>query len=178
MISCDAFRSRFAPSTEDAQLLEHLRSCDACLDHAAGIDPDVLFRAIGVGEMTPPGGVEAFVDDVMRQVRVRDAETAVESSHRPAVLSWTRRLAVAATFTVAVTSATLFYFRAPATTPGSALTPAAAIARPVAASPVALVSLPSVERYDSNNATIVEVPAETADTAIVMIFDEDLPADL
>ncbi|HEX7154726.1 MAG TPA: hypothetical protein VF618_24785 [Thermoanaerobaculia bacterium] len=181
MIGCDAFRSRFVPATDDAKVLEHLRACDACLDHAAGIDPDVIFRAIGVEEMVPPGGVDAFVDDVMRQVRVREAEATVDSHPaRPVltpVLTWTRRLAIAATLTGAISGATMFYFRAPASSQGVHI-PTVAMLRPAATTSVALVSQPAIERYDSNNATIVEVPAETADTQIVMIFDEDLPADL
>jgi len=42
-----------------------------------------------------------------------------------------------------------------------------------------LTTKPIVETYDSQNATIVEVPTdETDDVKIVMIFDENLPADL
>ncbi|HEX8152758.1 MAG TPA: hypothetical protein VF698_06530, partial [Thermoanaerobaculia bacterium] len=70
MITCEQFRARFAPDTNEAALLEHLRSCDACLDDAARIDPDVMFRAIGGGELIPPGGIDAFAADVMREVRL------------------------------------------------------------------------------------------------------------
>ena len=35
MISCDSFRTRFHAGTDDAALLEHLRTCDRCLDFAA-----------------------------------------------------------------------------------------------------------------------------------------------
>ena len=43
-----------------------------------------------------------------------------------------------------------------------------------------LATKPVVETYQSNNATIVEVPSGEAsdDVKIVMIFDENLPADL
>ena len=42
-----------------------------------------------------------------------------------------------------------------------------------------LATKPIIETYDSENATIVEVPSEEADDVkIVMIFDENLPADL
>lgn len=169
MISCDAFRTRFAPATEDAALLDHIRTCDRCLDFAANVDPDVMFRALGGGDMIPPGGVDAFVDDVMRQVRVRGAETVLDA--RPA-MSWSRRLAVAATVTITVTGATLLYRFENA--------PAASVPHVAAAKPRILTTKPVVETYDSENATIVEVPSDQAgdDVKIVMIFDENLPADL
>jgi hypothetical protein len=45
--------------------------------------------------------------------------------------------------------------------------------------PVKLTTKPIVETYDSQNATIVEVPNENASNVqVVMIFDEKLPADL
>jgi hypothetical protein len=167
MMSCDSFRARFAPATEDPALLEHVRTCDRCLDFAAEVDPDVMFRALGGSEMIPPGGVDAFVDDVMRQVRVRQAETAVET--RP-TLSWTRRLAMAASITVAVTAGTMAYRygHVPVTAPAQM------------AHQKILTTKPVVETYDSDKATIVEVPAEGAadDVKIVMIFDENLPKDL
>lgn len=175
MISCEAFRTRFDASTEDPALLEHLRACDRCLDFAANVDPDVLFRSLGGAELVPPGGVDAFVSDVMRQVRVRDAETAAAARHR--VISWPRRLAIAATIAAGLTG-TLLTYRANA--PAVAPQPLARMARasaPVAAQ--ALVTKPVVETYDSQNATIVEVPGESSDDVkVVMIFDENLPADL
>src|SRR5258708_35729805 len=67
-MNCIEFRSAFAPATDDAAILEHVRSCDPCLDFAAHADPDIMFRAIGGAEMIPPGGVDAFVGDVMRAV--------------------------------------------------------------------------------------------------------------
>ena len=166
MISCDSFRTRFHANTDDAALLEHLRSCDRCLDFAAHADPDVLFRALGVGEMIPQGGVDAFVGDVMQQVRVRGAETTVASAR---VVAWPRRLAMAAAVATAVFGATLVR------------TPQA----PVDMNPIqrasfrTLTTKPVVASYESQNATIVEVPtAEADDVKIVMIFDENLPADL
>ncbi len=170
MISCDTFRTRFHTNTEDAALLAHIRTCDRCLDFAANVDADVMFRALGGAEMVPPGGVDAFVDDVMRQVRVRGAETVVETPH---AMSWTRRLAVAATIAVTVTAATLVYRSQDVPVP----------AQQIAAAPVQskiLTTKPVVETYDSQNATIVELPTEDAgdDVKIVMIFDESLPADL
>ena len=175
MISCDSFRTRFHAATDDPALLEHIRSCDRCLDVAANVDPDVMFRALGGAEMVPPGGVDAFVDDVMRQVRVRGAETVVETPH---ALSWTRRLAVAATIAVTVTGATMVY-----RSQGVPATPQRIAAAPVQ-SKILTTKPPStkavIETYDSQNATIVELPTEEAgdDVKIVMIFDESLPADL
>ena len=56
MISCQTFRSTLEPGTHDAEVLEHLRSCDACLDFAVEIDPDNFFRLLGCDDMVPPGG--------------------------------------------------------------------------------------------------------------------------
>ena len=171
MMSCDSFRTRFVPSTDDPALLDHIRSCDRCLDFAASVDPDVMFRALGGSEMVPPGGVDAFVGDVMRQVRVRQAETALEAA--PPV-SWTRRLALAASVTVAVTAGTLAY--------RYGHVPVAAPQQMAQARPIQkiLTTKPIVETYDSDNATIVEVPDQGTgdDVKIVMIFDENLPKDL
>ena len=171
MISCDSFRTRFHANTEDAALLDHIRSCDRCLDFAATVDADILVRSLGGSDMVPPGGVDAFVDDVMRQVRVRTTETAIEA--RPAT-SWARRLAVAAALAITVTGATMFY--RPDKTAVTSAPQIAAVARPAKV----LTTKPVVETYDSVNATIVEVPSEEAgdDVKIVMIFDESLPADL
>jgi hypothetical protein len=173
MISCDAFRTRFAADPDSVAVLEHLRACDRCLDFAVQSDPDVMFRAIGGNEMIPPGGVDAFVDDVMQQVRVRSAESTVAARK---VVSWPRRLAVAATLVAGMTGAML-YNQATNTAPGAPV----AIARGI--SPVTskkLATKPVVETYESESATIVEMPSEGAgdDVKIVMIFDENLPADL
>jgi hypothetical protein len=172
MITCESFRTRFHAATEDAALLEHIRTCDRCLDFAASVDPDVMFRALGGSDMVPPGGVDAFVDDVMRQVRVRDAESTV---HAGKVVSWPRRLAVAATIAAGITGAMLFS-RGDAPT----MTHSTTIARVAPAPAKIFTTKPVVESYDSENATIVEVPGEEAgsDVKIVMIFDENLPADL
>jgi hypothetical protein len=173
MISCESFRTHFAIDPDDALVLEHLRACDRCLDFAAQSDPDIMFRALGGGEMIPPGGVDAFVDDVMQQVRVRAAESTVAARN---VIRWPRRLAVAATIAAGLTGAMLYN---QATRP-TAVTPVL-VARSVA--PVTaqkLTTKPIVETYESDSATIVEVPSEGAadDVKIVMIFDENLPVDL
>lgn len=173
MISCDAFRKRFVADTDDALVLEHLRACDRCLDFAVETDPDVMFRAIGGGEMIPPGGVDAFVTGVMQQVRVRAAESTVTAR----VVSWPRRLAVAATLAAGITGAMLYNQSTSSTTPTSPVAIARAVA-PVTAQKFA--TKPVVETYESQSATIVEMPSEGAadDVKIVMIFDENLPADL
>ena len=172
MIGCESFVARFAPGTEDAELLEHLRSCDRCLDLAAHLDPDVMFRALG-GDAIPPGGVELFVDEVMQQVRVRG----VESAATPRVASWPRRLAIAATLAAGISGALLFR-GIDAPTPSDA-TPIA-IARGISpVSPAKLTTKPVVETYESENATIVEMPSQAGDDVqLVMIFDENLPVDL
>ena len=165
MMSCETFRTNFQAATEDATLLAHLRACDRCLDFAANADPDVMFRALGGDDLVPPGGVDSFVDDVMRQVRVRGAENVVITPHP---VSWTRRLAVAATITVAFTSAT--FVASHRNRPD---------ATGVARASITLTTKPIVETYESDSATIVEVPNEASDDVkIVMIFDENLPADL
>ncbi|HEX6642194.1 MAG TPA: hypothetical protein VF215_13830 [Thermoanaerobaculia bacterium] len=174
MISCETFRVRFEAATEDPAVLEHLRSCDRCLDFAAQEDPDVMFRALGGGEMIPPGGVDAFVVDVMQQVRVRDAETTVAARHP---VSLTRRLAIAATLAAGITGAVLYNQATRVAPIGMAPQVVRAIA-PV--TPQKLTTKPVVETYESDSATIVEMPSEGAadDVKIVMIFDENLPADL
>lgn len=175
MTSCLEFRSLFHAGTNDPALLEHLRSCDPCLDYAAHLDPDVMFRAIGGDDLVPPGGVDAFVEDVMRAVHVRSKEDVVESHH---VLSWPRRLAVAATIAASVAGATLVYQheRQPVPLRGTEI---AAVMPHHTVAPAKLETKPVVETYSSRNATIVEVPSEGAgDTKIVMVIDDKLPADL
>jgi hypothetical protein len=174
MISCDAFRKRFEVDIDNPAVLEHLRSCDRCLDLSVQTDPDLMFRALGGGEMIPPGGVDAFVVDVMQQVRVRAAESTVESRK---VVSWPRRLAVAATLAAGMTGAML-YNQATSSLVAVAPPPMARTFAPITAKK--LTTKPVVETYESDSATIVEMPSEGAadDVKIVMIFDENLPADL
>jgi hypothetical protein len=166
MISCQNFQSKLQPGSTDAELLEHLRTCDVCLDHALSIDPDNFFRAIGGQELVPPGGVDAFAADVMAQVRLRQAEGSVARRFLVAP----RRLAAAAAIVVTIGVSALVYDNAGNRAPAPA---------PAAVRPVQLATKPVVERYDSRNATIVEVAGEGKDDAqVVMIFDESLPADL
>jgi hypothetical protein len=172
MISCQSFRATLQPGTRDPQLLEHLRRCDACLDFAVQIDPDAFFRALGGGELVPPGGVDAFVDDVMAQVRGRKAETAIEP--RGLVFTHMRRLAVAATIAIAVTAGLIVSNHQPVQRPVTTVAQHAAVS-----AQHSLVTKPVVDSYDSKNATIVEVPSDKKDDVqVVMIFDDSLPADL
>jgi anti-sigma factor RsiW len=167
MITCQAFRSRLQPGTTDAEVLEHLRNCDACLDHAMAIDPDNFFRAIGGEEMEPPGGVDAFASGVMAQIRMRKTEGSVARRF----LIAPRRLAAAAVIILAVGIS----FFASQTSFQSDPVPRATAVRPV----VQFATKPVVETYDSKDATIVEMPTEGKnDPQVVMIFDESLPADL
>lgn len=176
MISCNAFRANLSPGSSEPELLEHLRHCDACLDHAVGVDPDFLFRSIGGEDLVPPGGVEAFTHDVMQQLHVRTTESRL--AHR--VLSWPRRLAVAATIAAGITGAAIVWQHeqhAIVSLPPMAATAPKPVAQLAAAR--SLTTKPVVETYDSKNATIVEVPSEGSnDVKVVMIFDEQLPADL
>jgi hypothetical protein len=168
MITCTKFRASFEPATENPEVLEHVRACDACLDYAASIDPDIMFRAIGGDDLVPPGGIDAFVGDVMREVHLRATESA---THR--VISWPRRLAVAATLVAGITGGALVWDRGRIVTPVITQPPVARIA------PAAMTSRPVIEKYDSDSATIVEMPTGSAnDAQIVMIIDEKLPADL
>ncbi len=168
MISCQTFRATVRPGTDDSNVLEHLRSCDACLDHAVSIDPDFFFRSIGGSEMVPPGGVDNFVSDVMAQVRMRQTEG---SSMRRLPLNQYLRAAAALLFVIAGTTGVYrFSSVAPAIAPIT--TAAVQIHKPLTTKAV-------VETYQSQNATIVEMPtASAADAKVVMIYDDSLPADL
>lgn len=169
MINCQAFRASVRPGSEDVNVLEHLRSCDACLDYAVSVDPDFFFRSLGGDGLIPPGGVDNFVGGVMAQVRLRQAEgsTAVRLSLNPFL-----RVAAAVLFVVAGTLGFYRYEqREMTTTP--VITPPRAVALHVTTTKAV------VETYQSKNATIVEMPAASpADAKIVMIYDSSLPADL
>jgi hypothetical protein len=175
-MSCTEFCAGFHAGTNDPALLQHLRTCDACLDFAAHIDGDVIFRALGGEEMVPPGGVDAFVGDVMHAVHLRGAEGTLAFRGE---INWTRKLAIAAALAVGITGGSIVYQieRSQATHPSQM----AAVARPAASAAiqVPLTTKPVVQTYSSANATIVEVPNEgTSDTQVVLIVDENLPADL
>jgi hypothetical protein len=171
MMTCSYFRTNLQPGNADAAMLEHLRHCDACLDFAMSVDPDLFFRSLGGEDLVPPGGIDAFVGDVMSQVRVHDAEAALAPHH--SVSAW-QRWAVAATVAAGVTGATLAYrYEQSVVVQQPVHVMATAKARPT---PTATKSF--VETYSSHDATIVEMPNDGSDTKVVMIFDDKLPADL
>jgi hypothetical protein len=171
---CDEFRAACRqPDELGTEELAHMRACTACLNHAIAVEPDLMFRGLG-GEIEPDGGVDAFVGDVMHEIRFRKAERIVDAGHRFAPV---QRWAVAAAAAVAVISGAIFWPRADrVVVPG---TPAAVVASAPASLAVTVSSRPVVESYGSSSAMIVEVPSEeTSDLKVVMIFDESLPADL
>lgn len=175
MMTCRQFRANLQPGTADTALLEHLRHCDACLDYAMGIDPDLFFRSIGGEELVPPGGLDAFVGDVMSQVRVRSAETSLAPRH--AASAW-RRLAIAATIVAGVTGTSLVYRLERSVPAPQHVAQTLLSVRRAKPHPAALATKSFVETYSSHNATIVEVPNDGSDAKVVMIFDDTLPADL
>jgi hypothetical protein len=173
MMTCSYFRANLQPGTADSAMLEHLRHCDACLDFAMNVDPDLFFRSLGGDELVPPGGVDAFVSGVMSQVRVHDVEASLVPRH--SVSAW-QRWAIAATVAAGVTGGTLAY-RYEHTAPAAhAVAQTLVQAAKPHQGPSATKSF--VETYSSHDATIVEMPSDGSDTKVVMIFDDKLPADL
>jgi hypothetical protein len=174
-MTCETFRSTFTAGDERPEILEHFRSCDACLELAVRTDPDVLFRALGGSdELIPPGGIDNFVGEVMQQIHVRGKES--EMLHRR-VVAWPYRWAAAAAVTFAILSTLTL------NDPRQHAVPAAtklAAARPtMMQTNITVPDRPAVENYSSDTATIVEVPNEGAsDVKIVMVFDESLPSNL
>ena len=142
MMTCSYFRANLQPGNADAAMLDHLRHCD-----------------------------DAFVGDVVSQVRVHDAEAALPPRH--AVSVW-QRWAIAATVAVGITGATVAYrYEHQVAAPKPAHIIAAAKPRPAVTATKSFV-----ETYSSHDATIVEMPNDGSDTKVVMIFDDKLPADL
>jgi hypothetical protein len=174
-MTCETFRSTFQAGDERPEILEHFRSCDACLEFAVQTDPDVLFRALGgADELIPPGGIDNFVGEVMQQIHVRGKES--EMVHRR-VVAWPYRWAAAAAVTFAMLSTLVInQQRQPAVPAGTRI----AAVRPMTVhTNVTASDRPAVENYSSDTATIVEVPNEGAsDVKIVMVFDESLPSNL
>ena len=169
MISCQAFRAN--AGSREPEVLEHLRKCDVCLEYAVSVDPDHFFRAIGGEELEPPGGVDAFTSDVMAQVRLRQAEGSVARRF----LIPPRRLAAAAAIVVAIGAGALVYERTEQNVGPALSRPAPTESR----RHVITATKPVVETYQSQGATIVELPSQGSNDAnVVMIFDDSLPADL
>ena len=167
---CEDFQEAVLSEVESTEVLDHLRTCENCLNRAVDQNPDLMFRAIG-GELEPPGGVDEFAADVMHQIHVRDAERTMSTpARRSAFQRWA--LAAAATFMV-VTSAIFWPRGTTVETP----VPVAQVSQQTLAAP--LTVRPVVEHYDAPNAMIIEIPEEeTSDLKVVMIFDESLPADI
>lgn len=169
-MSCDSFRRILrtgAPLEGDA--LAHMRACAACLEAAVAADPENLFRSLGGQEMTPPGGVEHFVQSVMDGVQVRRTESRL--SNVRAFPAWSRWAAAAVLGTGLIGAALVYQPQPP-------VVPTAAIQKPAPAAQVAIAaSRPVVENYENSNATIVQL-ASNDDMQVVMVFDESLPADL
>jgi hypothetical protein len=172
MISCERLRESLQVDDRRPEILGHLRRCDACLRFAMQTDPDVLFRSMGGEGLVPPGGVDLFAADVMKQIELR-RKSAEMAHRRPSVLM--RWAAAAVIVTGLAASSTVYHRQVAARTP-------AREASPRASSPVAQASLSNgsvVESYASDNATIMEVPVNSDnDVKVVMIFDQSLPADL
>ena len=168
MTACNDFRARFDAVEDDPKLLSHLRACDSCLDFTAHANPELMFRAIG-GEMTPPGGTDAFVTDVMHSIQLRSAESSI--AHVPA---WPRKLALAAALAATVSGATLMSRWEMQTVPSNPV-----VARQASLPKRPVATKPAVESYSSKEATILEVPTDKpSQVRIVMVIDDKLPADL
>ncbi len=171
-MNCEAFRHATRQGTDDAAVRGHLRSCANCLEWAVSIDPDAMFRSLGLEEAEPPGGTDAFVAGVLRQVEMRDAERRL--GRRTVRFTPLIRWSAAAALAVGVFGTLLVQRETRMST-----VPAASPAVVVAQAQPPVVDRPVIEQYDSAGATIVEVPAQnSSEIRLVMIFDESLPADL
>jgi len=169
---CEDFRIALLDEAISDEALAHLRSCESCLNIAVEQDPDLMFRALG-GELEPPGGVEAFSAEVMQQIHVRDTERRLVPRDRgiPAFQRW----ALAAAAVMMFVTGGLLWRAERGIQPGSTVSPVNIQAAAVEST----VVRPVVERWDSSNAMIIEIPEEeTSDLKVVMVFDESLPADL
>lgn len=168
-MTCAEFVSLLDGAVEAPAALAHMRDCESCMNIAAEHDPMNLFRAMGGEEIEPPGGVDAFVAEVMDQVRIQDRRAAISAQPPVKSYSWRWTAAAAAVIVGVLSFATL-------QRPGAA--PGITNHAPAIVEQFAPVSLPVVENYDSGNAMIVEVPQQHSEIQLVMIFDESLPADL
>ena len=168
-MKCNEFRASAPLGVETHAMLQHLRECVDCMNFAATIDPMNLFRSIGGEEDEVPGGTEAFVADVMDEIRRNERMKPARFEHRVAPIY---RWSVAAAIALCAASFALMYRPmsvAPVATQVAAVRPA----------PASQITRPVVEEYDNGAAMIVEVPMQpTDDVQVVMIFDEALPADL
>lgn len=171
-MNCREILTAIESGADDASVRGHVRVCADCLEKAVAVDPDFLFRSLGGdGEAEPPGGVDAFVEHVIGQVRIRENDRSIHG--RPRRMSNMARWALAATVVMGVLIAGIVGLRGPTpVAPHIASTPT-----PVAT--LAALDRPIIESYDSADAMIVEISAEeTSDIRLVLLFDESLPADL
>lgn len=173
-MTCDEFRSSPFSGEPSAEFLKHLRNCAACMNYAAEQDELNLFRALGGDDLVPPGGVDLFVGDVMRQIHVSEAAR-IAAPRKSLTLRYVMGLAAAAALT-----ALSFSLVQPRGTDLNIQQPEGLVAQQNLTRHAEL-SLPVVENYDNSSATIVEIPNDQTsgeDVKVVMIFDESLPADL
>lgn len=170
---CDDFKIAIQSEEPSAETLEHLRNCADCLDFAAEINPDNLFRSLGGDDLVPPGGIDQFTAEVMQQV------TALERIRLPRQRAQAKPgyvWSLAAALGVAVMSFALVNGRQDVAAPVPAV---AKVNRPVIEEVATGLTAPVIEEYENSSAMIVEVPVqETGGVQVVMIFDESLPADL
>lgn len=170
-MNCREILPALESGADDAGVRTHVRACAGCLEKAVAVDPDFLFRSLGGDQAEPPGGVDAFVEDVLEQIRLRETERTLQP--RPARVSRFTRWSIAATIAMGVLIAGLVELRDPAP---DVLRIASA---PVPVATIASLDRPVIESYDSAGAMIVEIAAEeTSDIRLVMVFDESLPSDL
>jgi hypothetical protein len=174
MIHCEKFRASLQIDDRRPEILDHLRQCDGCLAFALQTDPDILFRSIGGDDLVPPGGIDLFAADVMKQIELR-RKSAEMAHRRPNVLM---RWAAAAVIVTGFAASSAVYNRNGSV--ASAPAGQASLRAPAAdARRVGLAERSVVESYASDNATIMEVPVDSNnDVKVVMIFDQTLPADL
>jgi len=173
MISCESFRASFQADDHRPESLEHLRRCDGCLRFAAEIDPDVLFRSIGGDDLVPPGGVDLFAAGVMKQIELRRKSSIMAHQRPNLVMRWAAAAVIVTGFAA---SSAIYRGRSVVSTPS----PQTSIRLSSPGSrPSDPVTRSVVESYESNSATIMEVPVNSDnDVKVVMIFDRSLPADL
>lgn len=164
-MNCATFRDDLAKKNLTPESLAHMRACVNCLQDAVAADPDNLFRSLGGEDLVPPGGTEAFVEEVLQQVHLRQTEGTLGRGRFTSHYRW----AIAAALALTITGITMSRY-------DQQVSPAVT---PVASSRVVPANLASVESYEEASATIVELPnTDTENVKIVMIFDETLPADL
>ncbi|HUO84318.1 MAG TPA: hypothetical protein VM534_04310 [Thermoanaerobaculia bacterium] len=174
---CEDFREAIAGGEQGAPVLAHVRACADCLEMAVSVDPDMLFRSLGGDQRLPSGGVDAFVAGVMQQVHLRETEQKMAEAPRP--MRPLARWAVAASLALALLSGLVAVRQSQRekTQLTSPVEVVATVPQPVFEEMP--MTLPVVEHYDSPDATIVSIPAQSKDDLeIVMIFDESLPVNL